>query len=69
MTAPLLDDFGYLGNEEVMYQVMYGTYQPPEGVDQCTLDFLKSLKQSDAVNSLPKIDLMVTEEENAKGWQ
>lgn len=69
MNWPLLDDFGYLGNEEVMYQVMYGTYQPPEGVDQCTQDFLKSLKRSNAVNSLSEIDLIITEEENAKGWQ
>lgn len=69
MTAPLLDDFGYLGNEEVMYQVMYGTYQPPEGVDQCTLDFLQSLKRLDAVNLFPEINLIVTEDENAKGWQ
>ena len=69
LVRPLLDKFGYLGNEEVMYQVMDGSYKPPAGVDHCTIDFLKTLKQSDAVNSLPEIDLMVTPEENAKGWQ
>ena len=52
-----------------MYQVMYGTYQPPEGVDQCTINFLKTLKRSDGVNYLLEIDLTVTLEENAKGWQ
>ena len=52
-----------------MYQVMDRTYKPPAGVDQCTINFLKTLKQSDAVNALPEIGLTVTPEENAKGWQ
>ena len=69
MTSPLLDDFGYLAEEEYAKQIIAGTYQIPEGTSSYAAEFIETLKMSDAVKDLGELTLNVTPQQNREGWK
>jgi hypothetical protein len=44
MTAPLLQDIGYLANTPQAQQILDGTYQPPPSTDPFAVKFLEELR-------------------------
>ena len=43
MQEPLLSDLGYFGNMTAAQQILDGTYECPDGMDDYTREFLQSL--------------------------
>ena len=69
MTAPLLQDFGYLPPEELANQVMEGTYDPPPGTCPYAVEFLATLKRHVNITSRDSVNLIVTPKEHKEGWR
>lgn len=68
MTEPLLSELGFLADTPAAFEILQGTYQPPDGVDYYTTLFLRELRMPDNVrdNPMPQID--VTPANNRLAW-
>ena len=54
MTLPLRDLLGFDGNTPSGRQILQGSYTPPEGIPQYTLELFYQLKNADIYTSKPK---------------
>ena len=49
MVPPLVDNLGYLAEEEYAKQIIAGTYQIPEGTCSYAAESIQTLKMSETV--------------------
>ena len=68
LQRPLIDEFGLLGTQAIVDQVLTGTYTAPDGVDQYTKKFLTELLMPPSVANLPLISGAVTTAEHIHSW-
>ena len=66
LTSPLVDVFGYQGNEQVEDAVLRGTYTPPAGTSRYAQLFLN---QCTLPPNLPKCDSRVSTADHCQGWK
>lgn len=69
MMTPLLNDFGYLANEEFAQQVIDGIYEIPVGMNEFVTDFIKSLKMPDLIRNRKQVSVIFTTNKNKEGWK
>jgi len=69
MTAPLVNDLGYLGNTEGASHILQGTYACPPGVDQHTKDFLLALQVTEPIHPEEQIEPSVLKEDFQAYWK
>ena len=69
MTEPLLSDFGYRGDPEIIEQVMDGTYLPPPGTDQYAQELLQEMKRPSPTRNPYHPRTIITTEDHIKAWR
>ena len=69
MQEPLLSDLGYFGDTMVAQQILDGTYECPDGMDDYTREFLQSLQQSRHISPDEQIDTDITKEDFQAYWK
>jgi hypothetical protein len=68
-SSPLLEDFGYCGeNYENIQSVLDGTYNPPPGTDPYAIEFIRELEMPETIRAKGPIDENLTEAENKQAW-
>jgi hypothetical protein len=68
-SSPLLEDFGYCGeNYENIQSVLDGTYDPPPGTDPYAIEFIRELEMPESIRAKGPIDVNLTEAENKQAW-
>ena len=68
MMGQLADDLGYLGNTASAQQILEGTYIPPPGTNQYTIEYLSQLKYDLNAHKDPPIATLPTKE-YMEGWK
>jgi len=66
LMSPLVEEFGYQGNEQTENAVLQGTYVPPPSASRCSKLFLKHCV---APPGLPISDDRVSTADHCKGWK
>ena len=69
MQPPLVDDLGYLAETEMAEQVLDGTYEPTQEVDQYARELLHELRRPEIVRRRTPIAITVTTAEHVQGWK
>ena len=69
ITEPLLSDFGYRGDPEIIEQVMDGTYLPPPGTDQYAQELLQEMQRPSPARNPHHLRTIVTTEDHIKAWK
>jgi hypothetical protein len=69
LTAPLLNDFGFLDNQANVQKVLDGTYECPEELDEFTKKFIRELKQPETIQQHKKISGFTTTKDHIKSWK
>ena len=69
MQEPLLLHLGYFGDTMVAQQILDGTYECPDGMDNYTREFLQSLQQSRHISPDEQIDTDITKEDFQAYWK
>jgi hypothetical protein len=68
LVTPLLEEFGFFGNQEQIQAVLDGTYQCPEGVDIYTQKCIHELRKPPSIPALGTIDGTASTDEHIQGW-
>jgi hypothetical protein len=69
MTTPLLNDFGFLDNQENVDKVLAGTYECPAELDEFTQKFITELQQPENLQDLSPISGYTTTDNHIKSWK
>jgi hypothetical protein len=69
LTTPLVEDFGFLGNQSTIDNVLNGTYECPSDIDICTQKFLHELQRPPSINARDSINDVATTTEHIQGWK
>jgi hypothetical protein len=69
LTTPLLEDFGFLGNQEKTDEILSGTYVCPEDLDEFTQKFMDELGRPEQANLHGQISGYMTTEEHIQEWK
>jgi hypothetical protein len=69
MKSPLVEDLGYLAETQKAEQVLEGSYQPMQKVDQYALELLHELQLPECVRKKGLIYIKITPEEHVRGWK
>jgi hypothetical protein len=68
-TSPLLEDFGFLGNQNKVQDILDGTYQCPAEVDEFTKNIVQELRRPETASRHATITGYTTTEEHIKSWK
>jgi hypothetical protein len=68
LTAPLVNDFGFLDNQTSVQKVLNGTYKCPEELDDFTKKFIKELQQPENLHQHNTINEYTTTQDHIKSW-
>lgn len=69
MQDPLLSDLGYLADTDAAEQILAGTYECPEGVDEYTRDFLQCLQRPSQIEQDASIDTSISRSDFQDFWK
>jgi hypothetical protein len=69
LASPLLEDFGFLGNQNKVQDILDGTYDCPGDVDEFTKKFIHELRRPDTASRQGTITGYTTTEESIKSWK
>ena len=69
MQPPLVVDLGYLAETEMAEQVLDGSYEPTQDVDQYARELLHELRRPEIVRRRTPIATRVTTDEHVQGWK
>jgi hypothetical protein len=67
--GPLLDDFGFLGNQDKIEEILNGTYACPKERDEFTQKFIDELQRPEQAHQHVQISGYMTTDEHIKGWK
>ncbi|HEY9816174.1 MAG TPA: hypothetical protein V6D20_10315, partial [Candidatus Obscuribacterales bacterium] len=69
MTPPLQPLLGYLGDQDVVQQILAGTFEPPPGLDQYTLKFIHHLQMPEAIKAQPRCPSYISTAQHINDWK
>jgi hypothetical protein len=69
LTSPLLEDFGFLGNQNKVQDILDGTYECPAEVDEFTKTNIQDLRRPGTATRHGTITGYTTTEEHIKSWK
>jgi hypothetical protein len=69
LTSPLLEDFGFLGNQTRVQDILDGTYECSVEVDEFTKQFIQELRRPETASRQATITGYTTTEEHIKSWK
>jgi hypothetical protein len=69
LASPLLEKFGFLGNQNNVQDILDETYDCPDEVDEFTKKFIHELRRPDTASRQGTITGYTTTEEHIKSWK
>jgi hypothetical protein len=69
LCEPLVSQLGYLAGKVASNQILAGTFQVPQNVDQYTREFALALEMPASIRQAPPLDMSVTLNDHVWAWR
>jgi hypothetical protein len=69
LCQPLVSQIGYLAEKDASNQILAGTFQVPQNIDQYTREFILALEMPASIRQAPTLDMSVTVDDHIWAWR